>query len=141
MRALGPRALTFSGARVRALGPQALAFSGARLGALGPQALLGRRGRTLGVWAGAIVAWAVVAWPSVSVACAVCTAGRDEENQMAFLLSTVGMSLMPLVAIGTLVYVLWRRIQKLEAENARPTGRSTAPPAPRLGSEPDSNRA
>jgi hypothetical protein len=54
--------------------------------------------------------------PSVAQACAVCTAGRDEENALAFLLSTIGMSLMPLVALGTLVFVLWRRIQKLEME-------------------------
>ena len=54
--------------------------------------------------------------PAIAEACSVCTAGRDEENQLAFLLSTIGMSLMPLIAIGTLVFVLWRRIQKLEAE-------------------------
>jgi hypothetical protein len=63
-----------------------------------------------------VVAWLVVVSPEVASACAVCTAGRDEENQLAFLLSTVGMSLMPLIAIGTLVFVIWRRIRKLEAE-------------------------
>ena len=57
----------------------------------------------------------IVYSPSIAQACSVCTAGRDEENQLAFLLSTIGMSLMPLIAIGTLVFVLWRRIKKLEA--------------------------
>ena len=74
----------------------------------------GTRGRA-GVLAA--LCWVGLAWgPSVAQACAVCTAGRDEENALAFLLSTIGMSLMPLVALGTLVFVLWRRIQKLEVE-------------------------
>ena len=60
--------------------------------------------------------WLIVQLPTVAQACSVCTAGRDEENAAAFLLSTIFMSLLPLIAIGTLVYVLWRRIQKLEAE-------------------------
>jgi hypothetical protein len=61
-------------------------------------------------------AWAAVVLlaPAVSRACAVCTAGRDEENAAAFLMTTVFMSLMPLAAIGTLIFVLWRRAQKLE---------------------------
>jgi len=68
-----------------------------------------------GFWAVA-VAWMVVHSPAIANACSVCSAGRDEENQTAFLLSTLFMSLLPLIAIGTLVYILWRRIQKLEAE-------------------------
>ena len=78
---------------------------------------------------GSLMAWCVLlltAAPSIARACAVCTAGRDEENAAAFLLSTIGMSLMPLVALGTLVFVLWRRIQKLEAEGR--TAESAATP-------------
>lgn len=56
--------------------------------------------------------------PSIARACAVCTAGRDEENAFAFLMTTIFMSLMPLAAIGLVVFVLWRRMQKLEAEQA-----------------------
>jgi hypothetical protein len=97
---------------------------GARIRALGPQALMGARGRALGPIA-ALVAGVVLVSPAIANACAVCTAGRDEENQMAFLLSTVGMSLTPLIAIGTLVFVLWRRIKKLEAETA--AARDTTP--------------
>jgi formate/nitrite transporter FocA (FNT family) len=66
----------------------------------------------------AAFAAAIIYSPSLAQACSVCTAGRDEENQLAFLLSTIGMSLMPLIAIGTLVFVLWRRIKKLEAASA-----------------------
>ncbi len=115
------------GARVRALGPRALV--GARVRALGPWALVGARVRALGprVLVGAVVAGVVLS-PAIASACAVCTAGRDEENQLAFLLSTLGMSLMPLIAIGTLVFVLWRRIQKLEVET------ETARTAPQIDS-------
>ena len=77
-----------------------------------------RNGTTRKLWI--LTAWcglSLMAAPSIAAACAVCTAGRDEENAAAFLLSTIGMSLMPLVALGTLVFVLWRRIQKLEAED------------------------
>jgi len=57
-------------------------------------------------------------WPGMATACSVCTAGKDEENQLAFLLSTIFMSLLPLIVIGTIVFVLWRRIRKLEQEEA-----------------------
>ena len=71
-----------------------------------------------------IIAAVLLHLPSVASACAVCTAGRDEENAFAFLMTTIFMSIMPLAAIGTLVWVLWRRIQKLEAqrEEAAATG-------------------
>jgi hypothetical protein len=72
------------------------------------------------------LAWLIVSLlPTAVHACSVCTAGRDDENATAFLLSTLFMSLLPLTAIGTLVYVLWRRIKKLEAETLAP---STAVP-------------
>ncbi len=72
----------------------------------------------------ALAALAMVHLPSLASACAVCTAGKDEENAFAFLMTTIFMSIMPLAAVGTLIYVLWRRIQKLEAEReeARPAG-------------------
>ena len=77
----------------------------------------------------ALVAWLVVQTPAVAQACAVCTAGKDEENAFAFLMTTIFMSIMPLAAIGTLVFVLWRRIQKLEAEQEVAGQKRTAPAA------------
>lgn len=71
-----------------------------------------------GILLGAVLAGVLVCLPSLSSACAVCGAGRDEENAFAFLMTTLFMSVMPLVAIGTVVYVLWRRIRKLEEERA-----------------------
>ena len=69
--------------------------------------------------AAACFAWLVVLSPSIASACSVCTAGRDEENAAAFLITTIFMSVLPLLALGTFVYVLWRRFQKLEAETAQ----------------------
>jgi hypothetical protein len=65
-------------------------------------------------------AWLVILSPSIALACSVCTAGRDEENAAAFLITTIFMSILPLLALGTFVYVLWRRFQKLEADSAPP---------------------
>ena len=74
----------------------------------------------------AIASWIILNAPSIAEACSVCTAGRDEENQTAFLLSTLFMSLLPLAALGTLVFVLWRRIKKLEEQDGLGLPRETA---------------
>ena len=73
-------------------------------------------GRRLMGLASVLFAWMVIHAPSVAEACSVCTAGREDENAAAFLISTIFMSLLPLIALGTLLFVLWRRIQKIEAE-------------------------
>ena len=82
--------------------------------------------------------WVGLQTPRVAEACAVCSAGRDEENAAAFLISTIFMSLLPLIAIGSIVFLLWRRIQKCESEKeARlEAGADLATPAasPRPGS-------
>ncbi len=75
-----------------------------------------RRTTRLGLLATAMITWWVLSLPSVVEACSVCTAGRDEENAAAFLLTTIFMSILPLAALGTLIFVIWRRIQKLENE-------------------------
>ena len=94
--------------------------------------------RTLSLLGSMVVAWAVLATPALARACAVCTAGKDEENAFAFLMTTIFMSIMPLAAIGTLVFVLYRRMRKLEAESeARDALRKRRPtprPARRVGS-------
>lgn len=53
--------------------------------------------------------------PELASACAVCSAGRDEENRFAFLMMTIFMSLTPLGLIGGLVYWIRRRYLALEA--------------------------
>jgi hypothetical protein len=79
----------------------------------------------------ATICTTVVLWsPSVARACAVCTAGRDEENAFAFLMTTLFLSVMPLAALGTLIFVLWRRTQKLERERAEADARGISDPGP-----------
>jgi hypothetical protein len=63
----------------------------------------------------AIVTLALLA-PRVSEACAVCTAGRDDDTQRAFLLGTLILTSLPFVLIGGIVGWLWRRIRRSEAE-------------------------
>jgi len=97
-----------------------------------------RLGAVTRVAPGFLAAWVVLQIPRIAEACAVCSAGRDEENAAAFLISTIFMSLLPLIAIGSIVYVLWRRIQKFEAEkearlDAGAT-RATPTASPRAGS-------
>jgi len=55
------------------------------------------------------VVW--MAMPSVSMACAVCGPG-DEQSRMAFLISTIALSLLPLGMMGGLIFWLWRRAVK-----------------------------
>lgn len=91
---------------------------------LGARAVAGRAaGRLARRLTGSCAALAsvaiVVASPRLVSACAVCTSGRDDESNTAFLISTIFLSLLPLAALGTLVFVLWRRIRALEAESGR----------------------
>lgn len=69
----------------------------------------------------AVSTLAVLLLPRVVEACAVCTAGRDDENKTAFLISTIFLSLLPLAGIGTLVFVIRRRLRRLELEAATAT--------------------
>ena len=83
--------------------------------------------------AAAIVSLLVLASPRLGLACSVCSAGRDDESNTAFLISTIFLSVLPLAGLGTLVYVLWRRIQRLEAET--PTS-ADAPATTPVGAAP-----
>lgn len=69
-----------------------------------------------------VVTTAILMMPRIAAACSVCTAGRDEENQTAFLLSTLFMSILPLAAIGSIIFFIYRRIQKVEAEQEARAG-------------------
>lgn len=55
------------------------------------------------------------AWPTVALACPVCFDPR-EENRLAFLLTTVFLTLLPLALMGGTVYWLWRRYKQGAAE-------------------------
>lgn len=89
--------------------------------------LIPRPRSSLRTLAAACVAALLAAAPRAAEACAVCGAGRDEENRAAFLLTTAFLSLLPLVMVGGFVWWLRRRARELEAGGeAEPAPRAEA---------------
>ena len=77
----------------------------------------------------ALLVLALAHAPRVASACAVCTAGRDDESRAAFLFMPIFMSVTPLALIGGGVFWLWRRAKAVEARNRVPTTASQPPVA------------
>jgi hypothetical protein len=63
----------------------------------------------------ASLAAGLLAAPRVAQACAVCTGGQKEEVNRAFLVGSLFLSVLPLAAIGALVWWLRRRTRALSA--------------------------
>jgi hypothetical protein len=63
------------------------------------------------------VALLVVWSPRISQACSVCGVGREDENRLAFILTTVFLTFLPLSMIGGIVWYLRRRYLQLESES------------------------
>lgn len=62
----------------------------------------------------------VLLWaPKIVEACSVCSVGREDENRVAFLITTVFLSLLPLAMIGGTVWWFWRRSRQLAREQVR----------------------
>lgn len=78
---------------------------------LAPQ---GRLARGLAV---ATVA-ALAAAPRVASACAVCSAGRDDKTQGAFLFGSIFLSVLPPAVVGGIAWWIWRRARQIAAEEA-----------------------
>jgi len=55
--------------------------------------------------------------PESAPACAVC-AGGGEESRTAFIVTTVGMSVLPPAMVGALVWWIWRRTRERETAGA-----------------------
>jgi sulfite exporter TauE/SafE len=75
---------------------------------------------------------AIAGVPGVSAACAVCFAGTDDASRVAFISTTVFMTLLPLGLLGTAGWWAYRRFQVLDraAERLRQKRASeAAPPA------------
>ena len=51
--------------------------------------------------------------PAVANACSVCFSGGD-ENRFAFLVTTIFLTAMPLILIGSVAFWLRQRIRKLQ---------------------------
>ena len=54
------------------------------------------------------------------LACAVCGAGENDPTRDAFTSSTAFLSLVPLIAIGGVVYTIYRYVKKSGAHNEQP---------------------
>ena len=63
----------------------------------------------------AVVAFAL---PGPAEACAVCMSGREDEVQLAFILTTLLMSVLPLIVVGGFVWWLRRRLRQMESTQA-----------------------
>ena len=58
----------------------------------------------------------LVVAPRWAEACAVCSAGREDETRTAFIVTTAGMTALPFVLVGGMVWYVRRRF--IEAEKA-----------------------
>jgi hypothetical protein len=79
----------------------------------------------------AALVYAIVASPSLARACSVCV-DPEAENRTAFIITTVLLSVLPLLLVGGLVAWLWRRAA-LVAGEVDQLGRVSSPLA-RAGS-------
>ena len=62
-----------------------------------------------------VVAVALLAiLPSAAAACPVCNAYGEEESRVAFILTTVFLSALPVAMIGVGGWLIWRRIRSGE---------------------------
>jgi hypothetical protein len=68
--------------------------------------------------------------PQAARACAVCTSGREDDTQRAFLLGTILLSTLPLALIGGIALWLRRRARMHERPPAG-GGRALSAPAER----------
>ena len=71
--------------------------------------------RTKGLLLGALVAFAL---PDAARACSVCISAQDDSVQAAFAAASLFMTVMPLSAIGSLIWWLRRRARQIAAEEA-----------------------
>ncbi len=89
----------------------------------------------------AVIPAAILLAPRLAGACAVCFAGRSDEARVAFLGTTVLLTVLPLLMIGSLVCWLYRRSQHIQQE--RDTESALVAGIPRgspLSHEPIANR-
>ncbi len=75
---------------------------------------------TLRAWIAGLGAALCLGAPELARACAVCTSGTEEASRLAFILTTVFLSILPLVMLGAVLWWLWRRTRQLERDAAHP---------------------
>ncbi len=57
--------------------------------------------------------------PELARACAVCGSGTEEASRLAFILTTIFLSALPLLMVGAVLWWLWRRTRQLERDAAQ----------------------
>jgi hypothetical protein len=77
-----------------------------------------------------VICWIAVAAPRVALACSVCTAGREDETQSAFRLSTLFLSVLPLAMFGGFALWIWRRARQRERARDAALAAAAAYPPP-----------
>jgi len=68
--------------------------------------------------------------PEIAEACAVCSAGRDDATRLAFILTTVFLTVLPLCMVGGIVYWLRSRTRAQQHEATSGGSGLEAAPAP-----------
>jgi len=67
--------------------------------------------------------------PGAALACPMCLAAKDDAVQMAFLLTTVLLSALPVIMVGTLIVWIARRSSEIDREDDVPPPAPVAEPA------------
>ncbi len=70
------------------------------------------------VWIASAFLAALVLAPRIGQACAVCI-GNSDENRLAFTVTTVFLTALPLVMIGSVVFWLRQRVLRLRGDLPR----------------------
>lgn len=74
-----------------------------------------------------LAALVVACTPAVAAACSVCMSGREDENQLAFRLTTALLTFLPLGLIGGIVLYLRSRVRELARREADRPERALRP--------------
>ena len=56
--------------------------------------------------------------PRLTEACSVCSAGREDETRTAFIVTTAGMTALPFILVGGMVWYVRRRFIEAEKRGA-----------------------
>ena len=76
----------------------------------------------------AVLGSVLLALPRAAAACSVCMSGREDENRLAFILTTVFLTFLPLTLIGASVLWIRRKSRDHERRHARGLPASIAGP-------------
>ena len=71
---------------------------------------------TFRAWIAGLGATLCLGAPELARACAVCSSGTEEASRLAFILTTIFLSTLPLLMLGAVLGCLWRRTRQLERE-------------------------